>query len=106
MRSQDNRCAHNCVSGYVQRSVDRNFAAQGLPTRNALQRLSQPRTRALVDPALASRPFGADAAALIAGRAATTPVLCDGMRLGQLFEALFTINENLDLVGTPNQALP
>lgn len=63
-----------------------------LPTRNALQRLSQPPKHQLADPALAVRLLGLDAAALLSGQAPGRPpgkpMPRDGVLLGHLFEAL------------------
>lgn len=71
-----------------------------LPTRNALQRLSQPPKHQLADPALALRLLGLDAAALLTGTAPAFPISApsmsappiprDGSLLGRLFEALVT----------------
>ncbi len=61
-----------------------------LPTRNVLQRLSQPPKHQLADPALALRLLGLDAAALLTGREATPAVPRDGTLLGHLFEAMVT----------------
>jgi predicted AAA+ superfamily ATPase len=62
-----------------------------LPSRNHLNRLSQPPKHQLADSALAVRLLGLDGEALLAGREAGPPVPRDGTLLGHLFEALVTL---------------
>jgi predicted AAA+ superfamily ATPase len=62
-----------------------------LPTRSRLRRLSSPPKHQLVDPALAARLLGIDAAALLGGTSAGPPVPRDGTLLGALFESLVTL---------------
>jgi hypothetical protein len=61
-----------------------------LPSRNQLNRLSQPPKHHLADPALAVRILGLDAAALLTGAEAGPPIPRDGTLLGHLFESLVT----------------
>jgi predicted AAA+ superfamily ATPase len=63
-----------------------------LPTRNRLRRLSSPPKHQLVDPALAARLLGVDAAALLEARPTGSPIQRDGVLLGSLFESLITLD--------------
>lgn len=63
-----------------------------LPSRNRISRLSAPPKHQLVDPALAARLLGVDAAALLDAVPAGPPVPRDGTLLGALFESLVTLN--------------
>lgn len=62
------------------------------PSRNHIARLSAPPKHHLVDPALAARLLGVDAAALLSGRPVGPPVPRDGTLLGGLFESLVTLS--------------
>jgi predicted AAA+ superfamily ATPase len=62
------------------------------PTRNRIARLSAPPKHQLVDPALAARLLGVDAAALLSGQPLGPPVPRDGTLLGALFESLVTLD--------------
>jgi predicted AAA+ superfamily ATPase len=63
-----------------------------LPSRNQLNRLSQPPKHHLADPALAVRMLGLDAEALIGGSEAGPALPRDGTLLGHLFESLVTLS--------------
>jgi len=63
-----------------------------LPTRNQIARLSAPPKHQLVDPALAARLLGVDAAALLAGQPVGPPIPRAGTMLGDLFESLVTLD--------------
>ncbi len=63
-----------------------------LPSRNHINRLSQPPKHHLADPALAARLLGLDRDALLAGRESGPPVPRDGTLLGHLFESLVTLS--------------
>lgn len=63
-----------------------------LPSRNRIARLSSPPKHQLVDPALAARLLGVDAAALLDGTPAGPPVPRDGPLIGALFESLVTLS--------------
>lgn len=63
-----------------------------LPFRNQFTRLGSAPKHHLADPALAARLLGADAGALLDGTAAGSPRVRDGVLLGQLFEALVTLD--------------
>ena len=63
-----------------------------LPTRNHLNRLSQPPKHHLADPALAVRLLGLDQEALLRGVESGPPVPRDGTLLGHLFESLVTLS--------------
>jgi len=63
-----------------------------LPTRNHLNRLSQPPKHHLADPALAVRLLGLDEKALLSGTEAGPSIPRDGTLLGQLFESLVTLS--------------
>ena len=54
-----------------------------LPTRNQLSRLTAPPKHQLVDPALAARLIGVDAAALLSGQPVGPPIPRDGTLLGR-----------------------
>jgi predicted AAA+ superfamily ATPase len=60
------------------------------PTRNRIRRLASPPKHQLVDPALAARLLGLDAAALLAGGDVGPPISREGTLLGALFESLCT----------------
>ncbi len=62
------------------------------PSKNYLSRLSHPPKHHLVDPALAVRLLGLDAAALLAGTEDGPPIPRDGSLLGHLFESLVTLS--------------
>lgn len=62
-----------------------------LPTRNQLNRLSQPPKHHLADPALAVRLLGLDADAMLSGTEAGPAFPRDGALLGHLFESLVTL---------------
>lgn len=61
-----------------------------LPTRSALQRLTQAPKHHLADPALAARLLGVDADALLLAREPAAPAPKDGVLFGNLFESLVT----------------
>lgn len=63
-----------------------------LPSRNHINRLSQPPKHQLADPALAARLLGLDQHALLAGKESGPPVPRDGTLLGHLFESLVTLS--------------
>lgn len=63
-----------------------------LPSRNHINRLSQPPKHHLADPALAVRLLGLDRDALLAGKESGPPVPRDGTLLGHLFESLVTLS--------------
>jgi len=63
-----------------------------LPTRSQLSRLTAPPKHQLVDPALAARLIGVDAAALLSGQPVGPPIHRDGTLLGALFESLVTLS--------------
>lgn len=63
-----------------------------LPTRSHLSELSAPPKHQLVDPALAARLLGVDAAALLQGRDVGPPIPRDDTLLGALFDALVTLS--------------
>ncbi|MEV0287110.1 DUF4143 domain-containing protein [Kribbella sp. NPDC050820] len=63
-----------------------------LPTRNRLNRLASAPKHQLADPALAAALLGADAPALLDGAIKGPPQIRDGVLLGQLFEALVTLD--------------
>ncbi|MGH2944795.1 MAG: ATP-binding protein [Solirubrobacteraceae bacterium] len=63
-----------------------------LPTRNQIARLSSPPKHQLVDPALAARLLGVDAASLLDAAPAGPPIPRDGTLLGALFESLVTLS--------------
>lgn len=63
-----------------------------LPSRNQINRLSQPPKHQLADPALAARLLGLDQQALLAGTESGPPVPRDGTLLGHLFESLVTLS--------------
>lgn len=63
-----------------------------LPSRNHINRLSQPPKHQLADPALAARLLGIDQQALLHGATAGPAVPRDGSLLGHLFEALVTLS--------------
>jgi predicted AAA+ superfamily ATPase len=63
-----------------------------LPSRNPIARLSAPPKHQLVDPALAARLLGVDAAHLLDARPAGPPIPRDGTLLGALFESLITLS--------------
>ncbi|MFI7060522.1 DUF4143 domain-containing protein [Kribbella sp. NPDC050124] len=63
-----------------------------LPTRNRLNRLASAPKHQLADPALAAALLGADASALLDGAVTGRPRIRDGVLLGQLFEALVTLD--------------
>jgi uncharacterized protein len=60
------------------------------PTRNRIRRLARPPKHQLVDPALAARLLGLDAAALLSGSEVGPRIPRDGTLLGALFESLCT----------------
>jgi predicted AAA+ superfamily ATPase len=62
------------------------------PTRSHLARLTAAPKHQLVDPALAARLLGANAAALLEGQPLGPPVPRDGTLLGALFESLVTLS--------------
>ncbi|MDE3202664.1 MAG: DUF4143 domain-containing protein [Acidobacteriota bacterium] len=62
------------------------------PTRNHFAKLGTSPKHHLVDPALAARLLGVDAAALIRGESAGPVVARDGTLLGALFESLVTLS--------------
>jgi len=63
-----------------------------LPSRNHLNRLSQPPKHHLADPAFAVRLLGLDQEALLSGVESGPPIPRDGTLLGQLFESLVTLS--------------
>ena len=63
-----------------------------LPSRNHLNRLSQPPKHHLADPAFAVRLLGLDQEALLRGAESGPPVPRDGTLLGHLFESLLTLS--------------
>ncbi len=63
-----------------------------LPTRSRLARLAAPPKHHLVDPALAARLLGVDAATLLHARPAGPPIAREGTLLGALFESLVTLS--------------
>jgi predicted AAA+ superfamily ATPase len=63
-----------------------------LPSRNQIARLSAPPKHQLVDPALAARLLGVDAAHLLDAEPAGPPIPRDGTLLGALFESLVTLS--------------
>lgn len=63
-----------------------------LPSRNRISRLSARPKHQLVDPALAARLLGVDAAALLDASPVGPPIPRDGTVLGSLFEALVTLD--------------
>lgn len=62
-----------------------------LPTRNQINRLSQPPKHHLADPALAVRLLGLDTDALMSGAESGVVIPRDGPLLGHLFESLVTL---------------
>ncbi|MSR19959.1 MAG: ATP-binding protein [Gemmatimonadetes bacterium] len=62
-----------------------------IPSRNQINRLSQPPKHHLADPALAVRLLGLDADALLRGEEHSPPIARDGALLGSLFESLVTL---------------
>ena len=62
------------------------------PARNPISRLTLPPKHQLADPALAARLLGADADALLTGRALGPAIPRDGTLLGALFESLVTLS--------------
>lgn len=73
-----------------------------LPSRNQLNRLSQPPKHHLADPALAVRILGLDAAALLTGAETGPPIPRDGTLLGHLFESLVT--QSIRVYGQASEA--
>ena len=63
-----------------------------LPSRNHLNRLSQPPKHHLADPAFAVSLLGLDQEALLRGAESGPPVPRDGTLLGHLFESLLTLS--------------
>ena len=63
-----------------------------LPSRNHLNRLSQPPKHHLADPGLAVRLLGLDQEALLKGMESGPPIPRDGTLLGHLFESLVTLS--------------
>lgn len=63
-----------------------------LPSRNYFSRLAQAPKHQLVDPALAARLLGANAATLLAGKGGVARLPRDGTLLGALFESLVTLS--------------
>ena len=63
-----------------------------LPSRNHLNRLSQPPKHHLADPAFAVRLLGLDQEALLSGIESGPAIPRDGTLLGQLFESLVTLS--------------
>jgi len=63
-----------------------------LPSRNHLNRLSQPPKHHLADPAFAVSLLGLDQEALLRGAESGPPIPRDGTLLGHLFESLLTLS--------------
>ena len=63
-----------------------------LPSRNHINRLSQPPKHHLADPALAARLLGLDKDALLGGAETGQAIPRDGTLLGHLFESLVTLS--------------
>lgn len=62
------------------------------PTRSRIRRLTLPDKHQLVDPALAARLLGVDAAALLSGGPSGPAIPRDGTLLGALYESLVTLS--------------